>query len=395
MRTVRSPACLLGLLAITAAGSIRALGQDADALAELTRLHERLAESRAVLSVEDGRAALAQLERWGWQPADLPADARGAWLRTSVYAALAMGDAKRAADALALLQQDGKDATDTLRAAWSVAVAAGDAQLAKEMLAVLGDRKLARAKAIERRLRRLERVGHPAPDTTAKTSLGRDVALRKRFGVALVLDFWTTAQPPDDSDVAATKALYQSVARDPKIEFLGVNSDPPAKLDEARKFVASAGLAWPQHYEEAAGAPPLTAGAFGVESQPWQVLIDAEGNVRAVGTAGEPEFVYAVRAALAEARGDYAVVRPKTTAGVVATPTEYELPAVAQGETRPPAAEEEDLPHNPDAQRLLDEARTFLKTGMKKKARELLERIVREYPGTWEARDAQRRLSYL
>lgn len=394
MTSAWSRGILFGFLAMLVFGSAVSAAQDAAALGELARLHERIGGAGEAISLDDGRAALDQLGKWGWQPADLPPEARLHWLRTSLYASLAVGDARRAAESLALLQQDAKDTPETLRAAWAVAVAVGDGQAAKDVLVALRQRKLAGDNAIERRLRRLEGVGRPAPDTTVKTSLGREVTLRKRFGVVLVLDFWSVAEAPSENDIAALKALYQSTARDPKVEFLGINSDSPAKLDEARKFVASVGLGWPQHYEEAAGDPP-TVRAFGVEARPWQVLIDGEGNVRAVGAAREPEFVYAVRAALAEARGDYAVVRPKTTAGVEATPTEYELPAVAQGEARAPVAEEEDLPHNPDAQRLLDEARTFLKTGMKKKARELLERIIREYPGTWEARDAQRRLSYL
>jgi outer membrane protein assembly factor BamD (BamD/ComL family) len=57
-----------------------------------------------------------------------------------------------------------------------------------------------------------------------------------------------------------------------------------------------------------------------------------------------------------------------------------------------PKTKSEEKPSDPEAAKLLRLARTYLKTGKKTDAKRLLEQIVREFPGTPEAREAQVRL---
>lgn len=374
-------------------------GQSPTALEELRTWHDKLARPNVVASIEDGRQARAKLAEWNLPVPELTPEQRGQWLRLVLHAALAVGDAAKAAEVLPELEQRFPDARDTLRAAWLVAGATGDAEKAQRTLTRLQQAELAGEAAIARRTQRLALIGQAAPDVRVATEGGASVALRARDGVVLVLDFWSLRDKPTARQVNALRDLHEQCSRRPNVEFLGVNSDPPSDVEAAKAFARDSGYTWPQHYEQAAGEAPLSERAFRVASRPWHVLIDGEGNLRAVGVAGEPEFEYAVRAAVAEAHGEYAVVRPRTVEGRVAEAAVAARPA---GDTRagagPPTetyVPKSDLPHNEEAKRLLDQARVYLKTGRKTDAKKLLQEIVDKYPGTYEAREAEERLQAL
>jgi hypothetical protein len=392
------------LVAIRLLAGSAALGQDQAVLEELRRWHDRLTKPGETVSLADGRAAADKLKAWNLPINDLEPEQRGQVIRLTIYAALAVGDAGRAADWLGELERTFPDARDTLRAAWLVAGATGDAELARRTLRKLKEQGAASETAVTKRLHRLRMIGHPAPDiqVTVEGSAGvspagaRRIGLRQRDGVVLVLDFWRVSQKPTDKQVQSLRELYQAYVSEPKVQFFGVNADPPADVEAARKFAADNGYAWPQHYERPSGGAPLTDEAFQVDSVPWQVIVDADGNVRAVGSAGDPEFQYALRAAVAEVRGEYRALRPKTTEGVSATVKTPEPPAVQPQPKEPEKpVGKGDLPRNPEAQRLLDQARVYLKTGRKTDARKLLKEIIEKYPGTWEAAEAKERLDAL
>lgn len=374
-------------------------GQSPTALDELKTWHDKLARPNVVASVEDGRQARAKLAEWNLPVPELTPEQRGQWLRLVLHAALAVGDAAKAAEVLPELEQRFPDARDTLRAAWLVAGATGDAEKAQRTLGKLKQAELAGEAAIARRTQRLALIGQAAPDVQVATEGGPSAALRARDGAVLILDLWTLRDKPSARQVKTLRDLHEQYSRRPNVEFLGINSDPPADLEAAKAFARDSGYTWPQHYEQAAGEAPLSDRAFRVASRPWHVLIDGEGNVRAVGVAGEPEFEYAVRAAVAEAHGEYAVVRPRTVEGHVAEAPPAVRPAgAAHAEAGPPTeayVPKSDLPHNEEAKRLLDQARVYLKTGRKTDAKKLLQEIVDKYPGTYEAREAEERLQAL
>ncbi len=388
MRAALAGIVALGVTAIAAA-------QDSKTLGELKRWHDKLAESKTAISVADGQQARAELKKWGLSPDKLEAEPRGQLLRLEIFAALAVGDANGAVTVLPALERDFPKTQETLRAKWMTAVAAGDAQLAQQTLEQLKEGGTAKDKAIATRLARLRLVGTPAPDDEVAAEGGRKCPLRKRGGVVLALDFWNTREPPMERQVAALRGLAEAYAPDPKVEFLGINAGTPEQADAAKKLAAEKGYKWPQHYETLAGAP-LTEQAFHVESSPWDVLIDGDGNVRAVGAASEPEFQYALRAAVAEVKGDYPPVAPKTTEGVAAARAAGETPAVEaekkgeKKEKEEQAKPEPEPPHDPEAAKLLDQARLYLKTGKKTDAKKLLQELIEKYPNTWEAREAKR-----
>ncbi|MCK4341497.1 MAG: redoxin domain-containing protein [Phycisphaerae bacterium] len=377
----RDGVTVLAVLLLAPAG----LAQDSKTLAELQRWHDELTKSKTAVSVEDGRQALAQIKKWSLKLDDLEVEQRGRLLRLEIIAALAVGDAARAASWLPDLELDFPDTRETLRAAWLVAGASGDAELAQQTLEKLRERKAASTTAVSKRLRRLRMIGRPAPEVDIRTESGRTIPLHERNGVVLVLDFWNVRRKPGDKQIAVLRGLHDAFAHEREVEFLGINSDPPPQVDAAKKFAADSGYQWPQHYERQTKGAPLTDKAFHVDFTPWQVIIDRHGNVRAVGSASAPEFQYALRAAAAEAQGKYAVLWPKTTDGVPAQPRT----PVAKAEKKKPAVEK-DLPHHPEAKRLLDQARLYLKTGRKRDAKKLLEELIEKYPDTWEAREARR-----
>lgn len=388
---------LRGAAAIFLAGTLTAtaLAQDAATLKELKRWHDKVAGSKSAASAEDGARAQALLKEWGLVADRLEPEARGQLQRLEIHASLAVGDAARAGSWLRALQREEADAPDTLWAGWLVATATGDAELAQATLGKLPGAKLASAAAVEKRQRRLRMVGERAPDVTVHADGGETFGLYQRDGVVLVLDFWHLGDKPSGKQSEAFCELRAESERGGKVAFLGINSDPAVGIDAARKFAAASGYTWPQCYEQSERPAPLTDKQFAVDAYPWQVIIDGEGNVRAVGTAGESAFVYSLRAAAAEARGEFPTIRPKTTAGVAAQAPKKPVPekAVERDRGATPekeTAQEPEPPHNPEAQKLLDQARLFLRTGRKRDAQRVLQELIEKYPDSWEAREARR-----
>ncbi len=322
-----------GLLVLT----VKAQAPSSQTLEELQAWHDQLIRPHEVISLEQARQARDKLGAWNLAPDKLEAEQRGQWLRVQIATALALGDAATARQWLARLEQEQPEERETLRLAWMTAVVAGDAELAQRTLDKLSERGLAGEKAIALRSRRLRMVGQPAPDVSVRTEDGPVIALRQRQGVVLVVDFWRAKEPPSDKVVKALHGLYEAWRGDSKIAFLGVNADPPDQLQAAKQFATDQGYHWPQLYERAGRAASLTDLTFQVSASAWQVVIDGEGNVRAVGSATDPEFVYAVRAAVAEAKGQYPVLRPRTTEGA-------EAPSANAGASTEPARAQESKP---------------------------------------------------
>ena len=389
----RVRAALAGIVALGATAI--AAAQDSKTLGELKRWHDKLAESKTAISVVDGQQARAELKKWDLSPDKLQLEPRGQLLRLEIFAALAVGDANGALALLPALERDFPKTQETLRAKWMTAVAAGDAQLAQQTLEQLKEGGT-KEKAIAARLERLRPVGTPAPDREMVAEGGQKFPLRKRGGAILVLDFWNMREAPTERQVAALRGLAEGYAAEPKVEFLGISDDKAEQVEAAKKLAAEKGYKWAQLYEATASGAALTEPAFHVVAMPWDVVIDGDGNVRAVGTASEPEFQYALRAAVAEVKGDYPPVAPKTTEGVAAARAAGETPAVEaekkgeKKEKEEQAKPEPEPPHNEEAAKLLDQARLYLKTGKKTEAKKLLRELIEKYPNTWEAREAKR-----
>lgn len=393
---VSSRAAAVVMCAVLALAS--AMAQDIDpkqlaaSLQELKKLHDELAQPGKIVDRQQGLDALERINQLGvieaQQMDKLSQDERGLLLRTEIWAAAIAGNAKRAMDRVPALLKSVGDARAMQEAAYVAACTAGDAKAAdaalKELATLVpGDQR----RAVSERRRWVRDVGKPAPEVALALEDGTSVEVANRKDVALVIDFWNVLSKPAAAQVDALKKLHESFGGDSHVVFAGVNADPPARLGKAQEFAKEAGYPWKQLYEEKAAGAPITHEAFKVASTPWVVLIDRNGIVRAVGEPTSPAFVYAVRAAVAEARGDHPPVLARTIDGKEAEP--YKPPVVtAKSGGAAAGGGGGAKPSNPEAAELLKQARLYLKTGKKTDAKKILQEIIEKYPGTKEAEEA-------
>lgn len=376
------------IVLVTLAATSAAPAQSESALRELAALHAKLARPERVITQAEAEAAAAKLDAWKLDTARLKAKSRDAFLELRVYVALGRGDVAAGRAAFESLQKEHPDDPRTHSAAYLVACAAGDAQAGQAAIATLRsgeDRSL-----WSRRLRWIKHVGDFAPPLRIQCENAAAYSTSRREGKVLVLDLWRASRRPDAAHAAAFHALYDALHASAPVEFVGVNFDSAAGEKRARTFARENGYVWPQHYEKSSTKAPIARLSFDAARPPWTVLIDAGGSVRAVGSASEPGFQYALRAALAEAAGRFEPIHPRTSdgrrPGLVPKRTASKTPA---------PIDPGDLPHNTQAEVLLQRARLYMKTGKRRDAKKLLQQVVSKYPGTREAYDAQEWLDNL
>lgn len=376
------------LLAISS--PFTAAAQDPAAIAEMEKLFKSIVKADSLPDQKDAIAAYAKMNELNLPIESLQPAQQVMALRTAIHAAAGCGQAAAAGERAEKLHSLGQklDAT-ALESVILGATVAGDAKLADETLDTLSkDPQLKDRKGIADRRRRLELVGQSASEESFVTEDGTIVELASREGVVLLLDFWNMLDKPSDANLKALRGLYDGLKSDEKFLLVGVNSDSTARLAKAREFVKSNKIEWKQHYEEKMTNAPLTHEAFHTGRPPWQVLIDKNGYIRAVGHAAEPAFRAAVLAAVSEARGSASVTMARDIQGKKAESREA-APVVHQTKAKDGGK----LPSNPEAASMLREARAYLKTGLKTKAQEVLKKIIEQYPGTQEAEDAKYLLS--
>lgn len=307
--------------------------------------------------------------------------------RLETHVALALGEAARAREAFARAQTAGPDDKDTLRLAWLVACATGDAQLGTQTLNTLREQKLAPAAAVNERLQRMELVGNLAPELP-DPKLSRPEVLARGQRQALLLHFWSRKDKPSERGSTALQALVAEFAATPDaLHIVGFNNDPVDQADAARKYANEQHFTWTQTYEPE-GNP---ATRYKIERTPMLVLVDQGGYVRSVGTPGDPEATYAVRAAVQEALGKQPALRTKNASGLVAPEAQVGSAAPAEEKDNAPAAgAQKPRPSIPEAKALLDKARLYLKTGRKRDAAKVLQELIEKYPDSYEAEQARK-----
>ncbi len=365
-----------------------AAAQNSANLGELKKLHANLNKPGAVVTIDQARAATGRLDEWKLDAGSLEGESKRELLAVQVLVAAAMGDAAKAAQAAGQLLTVAETNPLALEAVYSGACAAGDAQTAEAAVKIMAEKAQGDAKRAQLRRRGwLAQVAREAPDIVISTDDVKEFKVRKRGDKILIVDFWNTLTEPTKEHGAALKKLHDELGGDANVDFIGVNAEAESRLEKARDYAKKNGFAWPQRFEGVALKAPITNEAFKAGQSPWTVVIDSYGFVRAVGSPTEPAFLYAVRAALAEARADFAAVMPRTTDGKQVKRESQEPPTESVKKKDDGAAK--DLPSNLDAKKLLQEAHAMRKTGMKTKAREMYQRVINEYPGTKEAEEAQ------
>jgi peroxiredoxin len=157
------------------------------------------------------------------------------------------------------------------------AVAAGDFGVARQVYAALlqrfGDSPNLRQK-VESDLKRLDRVGKPAPAFVAADIQGQPVRMAGLRGKYVLIDFWATWCAPCINELPRLQAAYQSY-KDAGFEIIGVS------LDESKSavvdFVKARKLPWPQIHNS--GGTVDLVDAFGVSSIPAAYLVDPAGTI--------------------------------------------------------------------------------------------------------------------
>jgi peroxiredoxin/predicted negative regulator of RcsB-dependent stress response len=159
----------------------------------------------------------------------------------------------------------------------TAAITAGEVGIAREvytaLLARFSDSPNLRQK-VQRDLKRLDKVGKPAPSFTSEDINGKAVRLDAYRGKYVLIDFWATWCAPCIGELPRLQAAYRTY-HDAGFAIIGVS------LDESKTavvdFAKARNLPWPQLHN-ASGSADLVEG-FGVSSIPATYLIDPEGTV--------------------------------------------------------------------------------------------------------------------
>ena len=159
----------------------------------------------------------------------------------------------------------------------TAAITAGEFATAREVYTTLlsrfSDSPNLRQK-VQGDLKRLDKVGKPAPSFATEDIKGRTVRLEAYRGKYVLVDFWATWCAPCIAELPRLQAAYRTY-HDAGFEIIGVS------LDESKTavvdFAKARNIPWPQLHN-ASGSADLVEG-FGVSSIPATYLIDPEGTV--------------------------------------------------------------------------------------------------------------------
>jgi hypothetical protein len=346
------------------------------------------------LTAEEGADMLDRLDSWNFERADLQPGDRLNALLCLAYGSMAVGNARTALDYGGELTTEFKNNADAMTAALRAANCGGDARLAytaNQQLARLakGDAR----EAARDQSRWLKLIGQRPPNTAIEVG-DKSVELRRREGVGLVLYLWNLRHPPDDEQVRVMKAQPDAYRTAEALQFVGLCAAGRNGEEKAREYLSHHGITIAHHFENKAAGAPITHRIFKAGASPCQIVIDGDGVIRGFADIGEPSLVYAMRAVVAEAAGKYEPPDSRSIDGKTSlrTHSQAEFDTPPPPEPRTPKSQ---LPSNQEAEAKLRQARTLLRTGFRTKAKQLLQEIMRDYPGTRQARDAEERLEYL
>jgi peroxiredoxin len=157
------------------------------------------------------------------------------------------------------------------------AITAGEFAAAREvyttLLARYGESPNLRQK-VEGELKRLEKVGRPAPAFAVEDVTGKQVRLAAYRGKYVLIDFWATWCAPCVSELPRLQAAYRAY-HDAGFDIIGVSLDE--NKTAAADFVKVRKLPWPQLHNATCSVDLVEA--FGVNSIPATYLVDPNGKV--------------------------------------------------------------------------------------------------------------------
>ncbi len=159
----------------------------------------------------------------------------------------------------------------------ATAITAGEFAAARQVFTTLlsrfSDSPNLRQK-VQAELKRLDKVGKPAPAFAAEDIKGQPVRLAAYRGKYVLVDFWATWCAPCVAELPRLQAAYRAY-HDAGFEIIGVSLDE--NKTAVTDFVKVRKLEWPQLHNATSSAD--LAELFGVISLPAAYLIDPEGTV--------------------------------------------------------------------------------------------------------------------
>jgi len=164
--------------------------------------------------------------------------------------------------------------TDSLAFA---AIAEGEFGVARQVLSTLltrfKDNPNVRQK-VQNDLKRLDKVGKPAPAFAAEDIKGHPIRLDAFRGKYVLLDFWATWCSPCVAELPRLQAAHRLYGGT-GLEIIGVSLDE--NKTAVTDFVKARNLPWPQLHNATSSADLVES--FGVSSIPATFLIDPQGTV--------------------------------------------------------------------------------------------------------------------
>jgi peroxiredoxin len=123
-------------------------------------------------------------------------------------------------------------------------------------------------------LKRLDRVGKPAPAFATLDLTGRSIRLADYRGKYVLVDFWATWCTPCISELPRLQAAYRTF-HDAGFEIIGVSLDE--NKSAVADFTKARNVPWPQVHNASSSVDLVEL--LGVITIPAVYLIDPEGTV--------------------------------------------------------------------------------------------------------------------
>ncbi len=159
----------------------------------------------------------------------------------------------------------------------TAAVTAGEFAAAREvyttLLARFSDSPNLKQK-ISAEIRRLDRIGRPAPAFAAQDIKGNAIRLADYRGKYVLIDFWATWCSPCIAELPRLTAAYRAY-HDLGLEIVSISLDE--NKSAVTDFVKVRNLPWPQLHNATSSADLVDL--FGVITIPAGYLVDPAGNI--------------------------------------------------------------------------------------------------------------------